>query len=466
MKKWLLWGLLWLGSCLVSGCVIQPLSPPEGTTIPVRGAAGLGDTLFPNAGNGGYDVQHYDLDLTANVDDNIITSTATLTAVATLTLDAFNLDFHALEIDALSVNGVETPYERQEDELIIDPAAPLPADAVFTVSVRYHGKPNAIGTSGWLNYLGRVAVTNGSLGAATWYPLNNHASDRATYSYRIKVPPTYMALVNGQLLGQESDASGWTTYRWATDSPMISAEGALMIGRYVLQSSTTDPAGTLVSIYREQSTTEGSLRRLEHMPDMLALLNEVVGPYPFPSYSVVIHTRSAPYANFQQELSILSLAVLTDYGEEAVMNGLSFQYFGNSVGIAQRQDLWLIQGLGGYLGWFWIEKSKGPAALQTMVQRIHNGYSLDFPPAAPATAHDLDNDSIYFRAPMAIHALRLRLGDERFFQLLRTFYARYRGDNASTADFIAVAEEVSGEDLTEFFQAWLYDDKLPPLPAN
>ena len=85
------------------------------------------------------------------------------------------------------------------------------------------------------------------------------------------------------------------------------------------------------------------------MPDMLALLNEVVGPYPFPSYSVVIHTRSAPYANFQQELSILSLAVLTDYGEEAVMNGLSFQYFGNSVGLAQRQDLWLIQGLGGFV---------------------------------------------------------------------------------------------------------------------
>ena len=465
MQKRLLFGVLLSVIFLVAGCVIQPLSPPEGTTLPVRGAAGLGDTLFPNAGNGGYDVQHYDLDLTVNVDDNIITSTATLTAVATSTLAAFNLDFHALEIDALSVNGVETPYQRQEDELIIDPAEPLPAESLFTVSVRYHGKPKPIGTSGWLNYFGRVAVTNGSLGAATWYPVNNHASDRATYSYRIKVPSAYMALVNGQLLGQESDASGWTTYRWATDTPMASANGALLIGHYVLQSSATDPAGTLVSIYREQSTTEGSLRRLEHMPDMLSLLNEVVGPYPFPSYSVVIHTRSAPYANFQQELSILSLAVLTDYGEEAVMNGLSFQYFGNSVGLIQRQDLWLIQGLGGYLGWLWIEKSRGPEALQTMVKRIAS-YDLDFPPAAPATAHDLDNDSIYFRAPMAIHALRMRLGDERFFQLLHTFYARYQGGNASTADFIAVAEEVSGEDLTEFFQAWLYDDKLPPLPAQ
>lgn len=231
------------------------------------------------------------------------------------------------------------------------------------------------------------------------------------------------------------------------------------------QSRTTDPAGTLLYTYREQSVPESSLARPEHTPTMLALLHEVVGPYPFASYSVLVHTRPAPYAVFQQELSVLSLAVLTDYGEEAVMNGLAFQYFGNSVGIAQWQDIWLPQGVGSYLGWLWIEKSQGPAALQTLIQRIHATYNLDFPPATP-TAQNLYNDSIYFRAPLTIHALRMRLGDERFFELLRTFYARYRGGNASTADFIALAEEVSGEDLTAFFQAWLYEETLPPLPEN
>lgn len=466
MKQWLLCGLFVLIGCLAAGCVIQPLDPTGASSLPVKGAAGLGDKLFPNAGNGGYDVQHYDLDLTVDVENNIITGTATLTAAATITLATFNLDFHELTIGALTVNDVETPYQRQEDELIIEPAAPLPAESLFTVTVRYHGKPKPIGISGWLHYFDRVAVGYGALGAPTWYPVNNHPSDRATYSYRVTVPPTYMALANGQLLGEESAQTGWTTYRWATDSPIASANTTMLIGHYVLQSAATDPTGVLVNTYREESVSEGSLRRLEHTPDMLALLNELVGPYPFPSYSVLVHTRPAPYAAFQQELSILSLAVLTDYGEEAVMNGLSFQYFGQSVGIAQWQDAWLAQGLGGYLGWFWIEKSRGPEALQTMVQRLHDFYDLDFPPAAPATADDLENDSIYFRAPMAIHALRLRLGDERFFQLLRTLYARYRGGNASTTDFIAVAEEVSGEDLTEFFQAWLYDDKLPPLPTQ
>lgn len=131
----------------------------------------MGDKLFPDAGNGGYDVQHYDLDLTVDVANNIITGTATITALATSTLDTFNLDFHELTIDALRVNGIEIPYQRQEDELIIDSVESLQSDAKFVVTVRYHGKPKPITSgaypTGWLNYLDRVAVDNGAVGAAT-----------------------------------------------------------------------------------------------------------------------------------------------------------------------------------------------------------------------------------------------------------------------------------------------------------
>jgi len=51
-----------------------------------------------------------------------------------------------------------------------------------------------------------------------------------------------------------------------------------------------------------------------------------------------------------------------------------------------------------------------------------------------------------------------------FFEILRTYYDRYKGGNAYTGDFIGVAEEVSGEDLSAFFDGWLYDEALPPKP--
>ena len=65
---------------------------------------------------------------------------------------------------------------------------------------------------------------------------------------------------------------------------------------------------------------------------------------------------------------------------------------------------------------------------------------------------------------MTLHALRLEVGDDTFFKILRTYYDRYKGGNATTKDFIAVAEEVSGKDLKDFFNTWLYSDTLAPIP--
>jgi aminopeptidase N len=65
---------------------------------------------------------------------------------------------------------------------------------------------------------------------------------------------------------------------------------------------------------------------------------------------------------------------------------------------------------------------------------------------------------------MTLHALRLRVGDEIFFDILRTYHDRYRYGTASTADLISVAEEVSGQELDEFFEAWLYDPVVPDIP--
>ena len=58
------------------------------------------------------------------------------------------------------------------------------------------------------------------------------------------------------------------------------------------------------------------------------------------------------------------------------------------------------------------------------------------------------------------------MDDEAFFEILRTYYERYQGGNARTDDFIAVAEEVSGKDLQELFDNWLYSEEIPPIPES
>ena len=55
------------------------------------------------------------------------------------------------------------------------------------------------------------------------------------------------------------------------------------------------------------------------------------------------------------------------------------------------------------------------------------------------------NGSVYGRGALTLHALRLRLGDEIFFEILQTYSKQYKYETAGTADFMALAGEVSGD---------------------
>jgi aminopeptidase N len=127
------------------------------------------------------------------------------------------------------------------------------------------------------------------------------------------------------------------------------------------------------------------------------------------------------------------------------------------------QDIWLKEGAATYAGWLWLEyKESG-----TLDAKVRGVYPMEAfspnPPGNPLSTN-LYTNTIYDRSAMTFHALRLRVGDEAFFQILRTYTERYRYSNACTADFIAIAEVVSGQELDEFFNGWLYAPKIPDIP--
>src|SRR3954471_9622580 len=76
------------------------------------GSTGLGDPMFPNAGNGGYDVQNYNLTLDYTPSSRQLTGTAVITATATQNLSSFNLDLRGFDISRLLVNGRVAAFTR------------------------------------------------------------------------------------------------------------------------------------------------------------------------------------------------------------------------------------------------------------------------------------------------------------------------------------------------------------------
>ena len=154
--------------------------------------------------------------------------------------------------------------------------------------------------------------------------------------------------------------------------------------------------------------------------------------------------------------------------EGLMAHELAHQWFGDKITCASWQDIWLNEGFADYSEGMWIEHTSGRDALDAWVKSQYAEviqYPEYYPPPGNPPADDLFNGGVYVRGGLTLHALRLETGDEVFFKILKTYSARYLGGNATSDDFISVSEEVSGMELSDFFDAWLNDTTMPPIPA-
>ena len=161
----------------------------------VSEAEGLGDSFYPYLGNGGYDALHYEIDLDIDPVANTIQALTTITAQATQELSEFNLDLSGLTVEDVEVNGSAAEYSRYNTELVIVPANPLAAGAEFVTEVRYSGTPEPISDPGmqffelgWHNIEAVVFTVSQPSGSMSWFPSNNHPTDKATFEIHLTVP--------------------------------------------------------------------------------------------------------------------------------------------------------------------------------------------------------------------------------------------------------------------------------------
>jgi aminopeptidase N len=453
-----------------------PLSPTP-LRQPQPGAPGLGDSLYPGFGNGGYDVQHYTLDLNVhNVDTSALDGVTTIVARATQDLSSFNLDFIGFTIEGITANGQPAEFHRNGQELTVVPATPLQAGETFTVAVTYSGAPEQIDSvaipvpTGWVTFDGGSFVLSEPDGAANYYPVNDHPLDKASYTFRITVPQPYEVAANG-VLTETIDHGDTRTFVWEARDPMASYLTTVDISQFEVETQTA-PNGIPIRNYYAVGMTDAVRQPFARQGEMLALYSELFGPYPFDVYGSVVMNTEVGTALESQTMSIFGVDQIDVQDipgtELTVAHEASHQWFGDSVSLTDWRDIWLNESFATYAEGLWVEHTAGRAALDEWVKGTY-AYVVEshdelVPPGRPQ-ADDLFNGGVYSWGALCLHALRLEVGDEAFGTLLKTYYDRYKGGNVTTADFIAVAEEVSGRDLQAFFDSWLYSADVAPIPA-
>lgn len=438
--------------------VATATAAPE-QVVGVRGAAGLGGPLFPLFGNGGYDVSHYDLELSIDPAANTLDGVATILMIATDNLVAFNLDFAGPAVSVVDVDDVPASFTTEDRELIIEPATLILDGSEFTVRVTYGGTPEPLFLEdfpfpiGWTLFGNSVVVHGAGL---AWYPKNETPFDKATYAVRLTVPKPLTATATGELTATV-DNGDTSTYVWEVRDPVGGV--AFAVADLVLE-SIAGPNGLTINNYFPSDFDQSARDRFSVVEEMIELFTQLFGPLPFDSFGTSFLRGGLPRAGFAPP----GRAFLLSADQRLFAHEISHQWFGGSVTPASPSDNWLSEGFATYAELLWIEHSEGADVLarSALSLRRRTG-SNTRPPAVVLSAAELLDGAAYNRGGLTLHALRLELGDDDFFEVLRTYTERFKHSTASTADFISVAEEISGLDLAQFFDDWLYSRPVPTV---
>ena len=440
------------------------LATPATAGTSGAGAPGLGDPYFPLAGNGGYDVGHYSLDVNYVRAGNQLDATAVITARATQDLSRFDLDLLGFTVGRVTVDLAPATFRRDGQELVVTPGKALKAGATFVVQIAYSGRPTQVidpdgSSEGWIPTTDGAFVVNEPQGSPGWYPANDNPRDKATFDMSITVPQGITAIGNGRLVSH-SDHDGKTTWRWTEDSPMAPYLATVTNGIFDLR---IDHAGPLPLYHAvdPQEKTAAAFAALDAEAEVIDFFARLYGPYPFSSGGgIVDHAPEVGYALESQTRSQYSaLPDLT-----TVVHEIAHQWFGDSVTLSVWPDIWLNEGFAKWSEWIYAERHGGPPAQQAFDEVFAE------PGDSPFWTHptaDLGGPEFLFTAPgynrgaMTLQALRVKVGDPVFFQIMRTWYDANRNGNATTAGFIALAKRVSGQPLDKFFQVWLFEPVKP-----
>ena len=491
-----------------------PLAPPGGETGPTDpppadpelpappanqfspGARSAGDVLFPEAGNGGYDVDRYEVALDYDpLANNFDSAQTTITAEATQNLSEFSLDMQGMNVTAVTVDGAAAQFSRTETKLVVDPAGDgIPDGQSFTAIVAYNGEPQEVtdpddSKEGWIRDSGPVPdggfVVNEPIGAQGWFPNNNHPSDKAAYDYLITVPSASTALGNGELVARTANGDGTDTWHWREDDPTASYLTTATVGTFLYSEGSfteTTPGGATLDEYRAidatylatQPVIESELDRIEGMTNYLG---GFYGPYPFDSTGAVID--SAPLVGYALEVQTKPhfATPLTSGSRSTLLHEVAHQWMGNSVSPAMWSDIWFNEGWAVWSEWIWADEENGSAT--TPEQRFDTFYAdgtKDWT-IAPAV---LDGDPanlfvrfpVYDRPAMMLQGYREIVTHPKFLELAGRLQTDFGHGNISTQEFIDLAIEVSdfsGADrdrLADYFQEWLYGETKPTITPD
>ncbi|MBK4139844.1 M1 family peptidase [Corynebacterium macginleyi] len=419
--------------------------------------------------NLGFIVTHYTLDLNYRVEPNLLHGEAILSVHAVENLTSLTLDLGGAMV-ARRVTAKHAPrvtkFHQSSGKLRLRFAEEIAADTKFELHIRYGGSPRPIRTTwgeiGWEETESGALVASQPNGAPSWFPCDDTLSEKALYDIIITADSPFTVISNGELVSRK--ASGSTTqWHYRTRHPMATYLATVQVGEFSSYSLGPNTQAWAPAFLRDRVREEFSQQQ-----EMVDFFSSIYGPYPFPTYQVVITEDELEIPLEAQGLSIFgSNHVKGDHAfERLIAHELSHQWFGNSVGLSEWKDIWLNEGFACYSEWLWGEHKGAVSARRAARSHYHvlTRKRQDIQISDPG-ARDMFDDRVYKRGALAVHAIHRLLGDA-FFPTLSSYLTQHQHSVVQSGDllsaFRSAAPDAALFDTT--VTAWLDETALPKFP--
>jgi aminopeptidase N len=444
------------------------------------GSVGLGDRLYPNLGNGGIDVVHYDLKFDFDKTLTQVDAAAALDIRTTSDLTSFTLDFSG-EPNSITIDGQSASFVHDgPDDIRVVPAQPLRRGKRIRVTVKYQQvipTPKTAGpgfvppASKDSLYLFSVFQPNSAHRA---FPSNDHPSDPASFTISISSPAPLYGAANGILVERKS-INGRTTRVFRQVEPIPSNVVQIAVGEWD-EVTGVGPHGIVIRSFVPKGKRVAAATTLQQLGPQIEFLERHLGTFPFNVYGVVAPPKGSKYGG---ELETATLSLMdgdtienTDDVSPVLVHEATHQWFGDSTSVKEWSDVWLNEGHATYYEILWQRSQPGGVEPATIYRSIYVDDALKMrkefgPVGAPRGGEPVPfNPNVYSGGALALFALREEVGSQTFTQIEQAFLRQFRFKVASTEDYVSVASRVAQRDLRPFFRAWLGSDQLPPMPKH
>lgn len=383
-------------------------------------------------------------------------------------------DLEGLTVDSVLYNGSSHSFAYTSPLLSVDiSASPLNVNDTAFIDIHYHGTPVADPNWGGFNFNGLYAFQIGvgfqaqphSYGR-TWHPCFDNFVERSPYEFYITTADSLAGICNGLLLDSTANAVNHTrTWHWKLDQPIPSYLACLAVSRYVfLHKTLNGTAGTTDAIITcEAADSTMANASFGHLQEAFTMLENHFGPYQWPRVGYSLVPFMAGAMEHASNISIGKAFIDGTFAYETMIaHELAHHWWGDLVTCSTAGDMWLNEGFASYCEPLHLEYVYGPDAYINEIKANHymvlgkahiddHGYKA----IAPMDSLYTYGTTVYSKAEDALHTLRTYMGDQAFFDHLRSFLNSHAFQPVNTIQLRDYLVAQSGFDLTHYFNNWI-----------